>query len=246
MPAPYFLHSNILRAATVVSEATIANFGFANCIDGRTSTQMGLASGATRDVVIDFGSAKAMTHCAFAHHNLSGATLTMAGSADNSSYTTIATITPSNNYVQVHEFSSASYRYLRLRFSGHSTAIYISDLFVGIALELPYGMPFGFVPPELSDQDAIDANMTGNGALAGISVTTKPKKCKVSLQDYESSWFDSYWSAFASNAKLYPFYFLWAPSKRAMFCTVDGKIGDVAYSNHTRLSHTLNLEGFVE
>lgn len=246
MPAPYFLHNNILRAATVVSEATISNFGFANCIDGRTSSQMGIASGATRDVILDFGSARAFTHCAFASHNLSGSTLTLAGSSDNSTYTTVSTISPSSNVVQCHEFTSASYRYLRLRFTGMSGSVYISDLFVGTALELPYGMPVGFVPPEMSDQDAIDTNMTGNGAVAGISVTRKPKKIKVQLQDYESSWFDSSWPSFSANSKLYPFYFLWAPGKRAAFCVPDGKIGDVAHTYHTRMTITLSLEGFVE
>ena len=152
MPAPYFLHNNILRGATVISEATISNFGFANCIDGRTSSQMGVASGATRDIVLDFGSAKAFTHCAFASHNLSGATLTLAGSSNNSTYNTVAIIAPTSNVVQVHEFSSASYRYLRLRFTGMSGNVYISDLFVGVSLDLPYGMPVGFVPPELADR----------------------------------------------------------------------------------------------
>lgn len=246
MPAPYFCYNNLLRGVTVVSEATLANFTLVKGTDGRTSSQVGMASGATRDIIVDFASAQTFTHFALANHNLSGTTVTLAGSSDNSTYTTVATISVANNYVQTHEFASATYRYLRLRFADHTANIYASDIFVGTALALPYGLPFGFVPPEQSDQDAIDVNMTGNGAIAGISVTRKPRQCKVQMQDYDSSWFESNWAAFVASLKLYPAYFLWAPAKRAMYFVIDGKVGDLPYTNHTRQSITLSIEGFVE
>lgn len=246
MAAPLFLYNNLLRAATIVSEATITNFGFAKALDGGTSTQAGFASGANRDVILDFGSAQTFDHLAVAAHSLSGTTLTIAGSSDNVSYTDIDAVTFSNNYVQIHEIDQGNVRYVRLRFSGMPTSVYVSDIFLGEALELPYGMPQGFVPPEFGDQDTVETNMTGNGALVGITVTRKPKRSKVQMQDYESSWFASNWSALIASLKLYPAYFLWAAGQRAFFCTLQKQAPQPQYSTNTRQSCTLDLEGFVE
>lgn len=246
MPAPLFCYNNLLRQATIVSEATISNFGFAKALDGGTSTQAGFAPGASRDVIVDFTSAKSFDHVCVAGHNLNGVTLTLAGSADNVSYTDIDALTYDNNHVQVSEIDAGSARYLRLRFSGMGGNAYVSDIFVGEALELPYGIPHGFVPPEQGDQDAIDTNMTGNGAIVGITVSRKPKSTRVSLQDYHASWFEAHWYDLIETMKLYPVYFLWGDGKRAFYCTLQRKPPQPSYNSNIRQSATLDLEGFVE
>lgn len=246
MAAPLFCYNNLLRSATIVSEATITNFGFAKALDGGTSTQAGFAAGAARDVIVDFGSARSFDHVCAAGHNLSGVTLTIAGSSDNVSYTDIDAVTFSSNVVQVHEIDPGNVRYVRLRFSGMAGSVYVADLFLGTALELPYGIPHGFTPPEQGDQDVIDTNMAGNGALVGITITRKPKRTRLPLQDYPGSWFEANWSGLIESMKLYPAYFLWAAGKRAFYCTLARTAPSPAYNSNIRQSATLELEGFVE
>lgn len=241
-----FFYDNLLRAATVVSEDTITNFEFINCLDGRTSSQVGLATGASRDIVVNLGSAKTFSAVCVAAHNLNGVTLTVAGSTDNVSYTDINSIVYDNNYVRCDSITSSAYQYVRFRFSGHAANVYISDLFLGGSLDLLYGVPHGWTPPEQADADEIETNMTGNGSIAGISVTRKPKPVRLKLDDYPSSWFETYWGDFIESLKQYPAYFLWAPGKRAFYFTPDRKIGSPSFNSNTRQSVTLSLEGFVE
>ncbi len=246
MPATFF-YDNLLRGATVVSEDTITNFELAEGLDGRTSTQVGMSSGATRDIIVDFGSAKTFEYVCVANHNLNGTTLDVAGSSDDVTYTPISSIVYDNNYVRADQITESTYRYVRLRFSGHAADIYIADIFVGQAdLELLYGVPYGFTPPEQADQDRIKANITGGGALVGLEVEKKPKPVNLSLNDYPASWYESNWQAFTDSLKQYPAYFLWATGKRAMYFTIKGKIGSPVHRSNLRQSITLKMIGFVE
>jgi len=241
-----FYYDNLLRSATVLSEDTATDFEVERGLDGRTSTQVGMETGANRDLVFDFGSAKSFSHVCVANHNLNGATLTVAGSSDNATYTTVGTIAYDNDYVRVDAVTSSSYRYLRLRFSGHASTIYIADIFVGQPLSLLYGIPHGFTPPEQADQDEIQAHMTGGGSLVGISIKQKPKRIRLALNDYPASWFKSNWLAFTESMKIYPGYFLWKDGERAMFFTFDRLIGIPAFRGNIRQSINLNMIGFVE
>lgn len=243
---PHFLYDNVLRSATVVSEDTLTNFEFANCVNGNTSSQMGLATGADRDVVLDLGVSKTFDYVCVAAHNLSGTTLTLAGSADDVGYTDIDTVVYGNNYVLVDQITQASYRFLRLRFSGHAGDIYISDLFIGAALEWPHPMPFGFSPPEDADEDLINSNRSGGGALLGQSVEVKPIKIKVPLVDVLESWFDAYWNDFKDSIKRSPGYFVWRDGARALYFTPFRRIGSTSYTAANRKSITLTVEGFIE
>ena len=246
MAAPLFCYDNILRTATVLSEDTITNFGFSNALDGGTSTQVGMAIGSNRDIVVDLGSTKAFDYFCVAGHNLNGTTITIAGSSDNVSYSDIDSVVFSNNYVSVNNISSGNVRYVRFRFSGMAGSIYIADIFLGTALSLPYGLPHGFVPPEQGDQDIIETNMTGGGALVGISVTRKPKKTSINLQEYSSSWFETYWFDLIETMKVYPIYFLWKEGKRALFCTLERTPAQPAFTSNILQSTKLDLQGFVE
>lgn len=246
MPAPYFLITNKLRAATILSEATVANFGFANALDGRTSTQAGFASGAGRDVVFDFGSAQTISHVGHAAHSLAGSTMALHSSTNNSTWTLRLSWIAQAGVYTYELGTSFSARYLRLTVTPAAGTVYVSDFFAGQAIELPYGMPFGFVPPEFGDDDQVETNMTGNGAIVGTTVTRRPKKTSVDMRDYPSSWFDTNWLTITEGLKQYPGYFLWGTGKRPMFCSLDRKAPRASFSNHIHMSAKLELEGFVE
>lgn len=248
MPTPVICHDNYLAssATSVVSEDTEAGKGFASCVNGNTVTKMSLLPGSTRDVIVDLGQSKTFRYFCVAVHSLSGTTVNISGSEDDSAYTDIVAISFLSNDVRVEEIPESTYRYVRFRFTGMPSTAYVADMYLGDGLELENGIPVGFVPPEQADKDKIKANFTGRGGLVGLDVERNPKKIRLPLNDYLDTWFLQNWKAMVDNLKSYPGYLLWKDGARALFFVLDGEPGDPKYTYHNRQSVTLNLQGFVE
>lgn len=242
--------NNYLRGASVVSEATISGFPFANCVDGRTSTTTGFATGATRSVVLNFGSSKSIGAIGFARSNLfaRGATLTFAGSADNVSYTDFSTITPAADIVRLQTLGApVSYQYVRVSVSGHSGDVYVSDIYAGDYLALPSNVDRNFAPPEYSDNDEIISNLTYTNDLAGLIIQPKLKNAQFKFDTIETTWIDEYWPAFSASIKRYPFYWIWKTGKRAFYCWPEKSIGSLKYSSDGKfLSVSFKVEGITQ
>lgn len=240
-------YNNVLRAATIDSEDTAAGYPFSNALTGRTSEQVGFSSGASRVVDFDNGSAVAVSALCVAHHNLGsvGATLTLSGSADDATYTPLVTQSFTNDNVSFLTFTEASYRYLRLTVSGHGGAAYIGDVFAGPVLTLPFGPNTGWTQPSQSDDDEITANVTGAGAIAGVSIIARPKATEIEFRDFDKSWFDSNWSSLVASLKQYPAYYLWKASERAMYFIPAKSIPGPKFTTHVHQSATISIIGLV-
>lgn len=242
--------NNFLRSATVVSESTETGFPFSNCIDGRTSTTAGFESGATRTVIVDFGSARTMSAVGFARSNLAtrGATITFAGSSNNVSYTDFAAISPASDIVTLQALgSSVSYRYVRISVSGHSGDVYISDIYVGDHLVLPSNADQSFAPPEYCDNDEVISNLTYTNELAGLIVQRKLKTAQIKLDSVEPSWMESHWLDFAASVKRYPIYWVWKTGKRAFYCWPEKNIGSPKYAQSGKyFAISFKVEGITE
>lgn len=249
MALPYFLITNQLRDATVISDETITDHPIENALDGRTSTQAGFEAGATRTVIFDFGTTVNLTHFGYVGTNLGtvGGSISFAHSSDNVTYTNSTT---TNFFATVYTAELGAVltnRYLRVRISNHYADVYISDLFVGEAIELPYDVPVGFVRPEWADEDTIETNMTGGGAIVGVTVTRRPKKTSLDMRSYPSEFFSSYWDVMIRGLKEYPGYFKWRDGvANAMYCSLVGKAPRPSYTSHMHLSVKLDLEGIVD
>lgn len=242
--------NNYLRSAAVVSEATISGFPFANCVDGRTSTTAGFASGATRTAIINLGTSKSISAVGFARSNLfaRGATLTFAGSADNVSYTDFATITPAADVVTLQSLGApVSYQYVRVSVSGHSGDVYISDIYVGDYLVLPSNVDQSFSPPEYCDNDEVISNLTYTNELAGLIVQRKLKTAQIKLDSVEPSWMEIHWLDFAASVKRYPIYWVWKTGKRAFYCWPEKNIGSPKYAQSGKyFAISFKVEGITE
>lgn len=245
MPAPFFMVDNPLRGATVIAEDTITGFEFNNALDGSTSTQAGFLTGAARSVTFDLGVSTQLRFFGAAAHNMTGARVQIETSPNGSSFTVARTVYFSAG-VTVSEFAALSTRYLRITIDTFAVDGYVSDLFIGDAVELPYGMPVGFIPPEFADEDEINTNMTGNGAIVGIELNQRPKKIQVKLDDYEASWMASNWPILRDGLKQYPGYFLWSDTGQPFYGSFDGGADKPKYTSHNRMSGKVNMIGFTE
>jgi hypothetical protein len=243
----YFAYDNFLRTATILSEDTTTNFEMVKGLDGRGYSRAGFESGADREVVFDFGTIKTFNLLLLANHNLGavGATITILVSSDNVSYSSVGASTITTDYVTEWSQSNRTYRYVKIKISGHTGAAYIGDLYLGTKLDIPYGMPRGFISPDQYDTDTITTNITGNGALAGVDVIERPKRCKIPLKNFERSWFDDNWAAFVASTKLFPSYFVWGSGERPIYFTFYKKVGSPKFTTNNRQSVTLDVEGVV-
>lgn len=243
----YFAFDNFLRGAAVLSEATITDFEMVKGLDGRGYSRAGFLNGANRVVIFDFGETKTFNVLFLANHNFgsAGASITLDGSSDNSSWTGLGTKAFTDDNVTEWSMSDRAYRYVRMTVLNHTISAYAADIFIGDKLELPYGMPKGFISPDQYDADKVSTNVTGNGSLVGVDVKAMPKRCKIPMMNFERSWFDANWASFVASVKQYPAYFLWGTGERPLYFTFYKKVGSPKFTTTTRQSVTIDVEGIV-
>lgn len=228
------LYENIFRSATILSDGASTNFKTTKALDGRTATQAEYASGATREVVFDCGSADAGNTFCIARHNLGsvGATVTVQRSSDNATYTTAFSVTPTDNSVIYSKQTQINYRYYKIRISGHSAAAYIADMAFGLRADLERSQKHGFIKPEFSDNDKIIPNVTRGNNLVGLTVDSALKTATFDLFYYSSSFFSSHWSALVATMKLYPIYISWDDTEKPFYCWPDSNMPEPEYSKN--------------
>ena len=246
------LYGNVIRNGTPSSIGTVSG-SIANLIDGRTSTSESFASGATREFIIDYGSATNVNCLGVARSNLYsvGATVTIQGSTDNVSYSTLFSLTPTNGDVQVKlDSTTHSYRYYKIQISGHSNTVNITDIAIGEAKILERDQAFGFKPPVYADGDTVIPNITRGRNLVGLTIKQGPKRIKLSLPYYTVSFFSD-WAILTDSIKKFPFYLVWKGdnTSEAFYCWPYNKVPEPKYSKnisgYAYLDTTLDLEGIT-
>lgn len=247
------LYDNIVRTASPSAIGTVSA-SIDSLRDGRTSSSEKFAVGATRSFVIDNGSAKTINTLGIARHNLgsAGATVTIQGSSDNASYSTLFSVSPSNDKVIMEiKSSNYSYRYYRVQVSSHSIEAFATDIALGVRLDLERDQRHGFIPPEFSDGDRVIPNVTRGQNLVGLTVKPGPKRLRLDLRYYTSSFFSS-WSTLTDSLKSFPFYLHWKKDNTSVpfYCWVRDRMPQPRYSksvsNYSYLDARMDLEGFTE
>lgn len=245
---------NYVRTGTASSIGTVSG-SIAGLVDGRTGTSESFATGATREFVIDGAIALTVNCLGIARHNLNtaGATITIQGSTDNVSYSTLFSQTPPDNRCVMYFTSNYSYRYYKVQISGHSEAVFATDIALGGAIALDRDQKAGFISPFMADSDIVTPNITRGQNLAGLSVESKLKRVRMRMNYYSSS------NAFVSNITLikdalkkYPVYIKWKESNdsEAFYCWPYRGMPNLKYSanipGYEYFDGILDLEGITE
>jgi hypothetical protein len=245
------LYENIIRDFTVLTDESADSIN--NSHDGRTSTSTSFATGATRSIVVDCTSARTVNCLAFGRNNAgsTSTTITVQGSTDNASYSTLFTKDPTDDRVKFYIQSNYSYRYYKIQISGHSNTVYFADLALGEYLSLERDQKAGFISPLYADSDRVVNNITRGQNLVGISIKEGLKRVKLSLPYYTSSWFSD-WEALITVLKAFPIYLHWKAdnSDQAFYCWIRDKFPEPKYSKNVSgyayLDVDLDLEGIIE
>lgn len=232
MGTPLFGADNRLDQDTVIlSAAADPDFPGSNLNDDRTYTvyRNNLAT-AGLNIVTDAGSAVNVDYFMLAGHDLSdpnkdaaGAVkLTFQSSPDDIVYTTIFTVTPSDNKLIARSFLPAvSERFFRIRLTRASAfKVNLGELQWGTGVRAPFGFEVGFDP----DAERLRArfNQTHTGNFVGSTVQFTERQADINLRimpdsfvsdDTSPGGFRDFWNNHARLLK--PFLFLWNPGTLA-------------------------------
>ncbi len=251
------LGSNLLKAASIVSETTTSGYPAKNLVNGRTSNQAGFTYGTTGEVVFDLGasvnySGKTLG-IGIAKHNLGSttSTLSIAFSADNSTYSSATSFNMTTNFPQILTLTySSSFRYVRFRVTNHDSQAYVSDLTFNELIDTKSGQQSGYVSPFWAFNDEVVSSVTRTGELAGLTFITKPRQFKINLQKLELSDF-SILTTLTNMILSGPFYFRWATTEddgidgEVAFCWIKNKMMQIKYDSVTTVGTSFDCEGIV-
>ncbi len=247
------LYNNLFRDSSVVIENTQNGFGFAKCIDGRTSTHTKAIIGANSGIILDLGSQKSFDSFAIARHTFgtTGGTISISGSNDGITYTSIeANYSTTSNQNIFIDLGSQTYQYVQVVINDTNDANTWADMFIGPHLALERSQQHGFIRPGLRDGDTIVSNVTRGKELAGLTVKQGLERVVFRLPYYTSAWLGEFLSL-RDTMKLYPIYILWDESRTEtpftsgeppFFCWPTSELPAPRYSKNISGYYDLNLD----
>lgn len=161
---------------------------------------------------LDAGSSKMANYLGIASHSLgsSGSTVTIASSPDNSTWTDIDSLTPSDDSPIMFLFANRTARYWRLSISG-STIPSVGVVYVGPVLEMMRPCFAGLSPINLSRVTTIRPNKSEGGQWLGRSIIRNGSSMTVTYNNLGGQWYRTYFDPFVENARSYPFFYAWRP-----------------------------------
>lgn len=159
---------------------------------------------------LDAGSSVSANYFGIGAHTLSGCAISIQGSNDNVSYTTIDTLTPSDNSQIMFLFAPVSYRYWRLYISSGSIPS-VGVIYVGTTLDMIRPYYAGVSPISLNKTTVIRPNRSEGGQWLGRTVIRQGSSMSAEFKNLDNAWVRNTFSQFIDDAVLYPFFFAWRP-----------------------------------
>jgi len=215
---PTFGADSLLDSDTLTSSpAADAGFPLANLKDDRVFTIYKPSAAGTLDIQTDAGVGQTsnVDYFGMIGHdlNLRGATLTFQHSPLGSVWTTVFTVTPSDDLVIFRSFTQVSKRFFRARITGAAAAVAIGQLQWGTKVEMPYGMASGFDP--LAERSELGFNGSQTGNIVGSVHRFTERRAALRFPLVESTFVDGttlgqfreFWDNHAGIGK--PFFVSW-------------------------------------
>lgn len=226
---------NLLRTATLTASADSANVD--NVHDAFLTDFWQPGAGA-QTIVIDHGSAVAIDYWGFsANLGSDGASIAIAWSDDDISYTTIETLNPTTNDVVMSEVTSVSHRYTKVTVTG--TAPKIARLNVGTTVELIGTLTTPFTSPKNATEYVYTTNVTEVGLPGGRNVKRTKTPVKMKFKNVPVTWIDNDWPAIDELVRGDLVFLLWDALNRpteAALCWITNDVkpswSDVIYNTY--------------
>ena len=239
-------------SGTVLASTSAAGYAAANAATIRTdSFWQPTALAATWR--LDFATAQSVSYCGIAAHDLGtkACTILVQSSPDGATWTTRATVVPTDDGAIMALFATVSARYWRVSISGASGNPTIGVIQFGAVTELPERCAYtGSVSFERTRGASYSANNTEGGQWAGRSLVRTALSPQMAVEHLSEAWIASEWDAFALNCETSPFFIADRPSAYPKSCAYAWTRADLRTSRdiaNAAISNSINLEltGFL-
>ncbi len=242
-------YDNFVPAATVTATSAEAVWPVDSVQRENTFERWQPTSG-NGSITIDNGTEKPADYIGIAAHTLgaSSSTVTVEHSSDNSSWTTIETVSPADSSAIMVIFAEVTDRYFRVSVAG-STAPQIGVIYLGVALAMQRAIYSGHTPITLGRRTVKRPTKSQDGQFLGSSTIRNGLQTGFAWKHLKAQWYRDNFDPFVKAARNKPFFIAWRPSK------FPGEIGycwstnDITPSNMGVLDYmdvSMSVEGYAD
>jgi hypothetical protein len=201
-------------------------------------------------ITIDNGTAKSADYIGIAAHTLgtTGSTITIAHSADNSTFTTIDTISPSDNSAIMVLFANTPARYFKVTLAG-PTAPQIGVIYLGVAMAMERAIYSGHTPVTLGRMTEKRPTKSESGQFLGTSTIRRGLQTSFSWTNLKADWYRQYFDPFVKSARTKPFFIAWRPAKfpnEIGYCWSTNDITPANAGGLDYMSVSMTVEGYAD
>lgn len=188
---PTILWNNIFASGTLSASSEATGYPKENAISEATYSAW-QPSSLPAQLTVDYGSPVAVDSAALVAHNCgtSGNTTLVESSTDNSTWTTRATITPTDDTTILALFTSVTARYWRFNFSG-GTAPFVGVAMAGARFNFPAGVMPPYTPVWLSQRYELLTATTLGGQFLGNRVLRQGGQTSINLVSVDRTFGES-------------------------------------------------------
>ncbi|MGI9159853.1 MAG: hypothetical protein ACR2K1_08890 [Saprospiraceae bacterium] len=212
--SPVVGYANKVTTGNVAATTAQANYPATNLANPATHLfWKGNAATATEDLIIS-GLTGTSDYVGIAKHNFgtAGIVVTLAGSTDGSTYTTLATHTPTTDLPIMFLVAAAAYTNFRIRLTVGATKPQAAVVYCGEALRFQRRIYVGHTPITLGRRITKMIGRSQSGNYLGNVVIGEDRATSVALQNLTASWYRAYMDPFVVAAQTAPFFFAWRPT----------------------------------
>lgn len=180
---------------------------------------------------LDAGSTVSVNYFGIAAHTLgsNNCAVTIQSSPDNSTWTTIDSISPTSDAPLMFLFAPVSARYFRISITGSIPSVGV--VYVGTTLDMLRPCYGGLTPISLSRDTVIRPNRSEGGQWLGRTAIRSGSSMGVAYKNLENNWVRTSFRSFINDAVLYPFFFAWRPDNYPDDCGYVWVQDDIKPSN---------------
>lgn len=203
----------ILADGTLAASASADGFPVSELQNPATYLEWRGASAAQHTITLELPSPQTADYVGIARHNFgsAGIAYTLETSDDDVAYSPVATDTPDDDKVIIHEFASASAQYWRLTLAAGSAAPRIAVLYIGEMLTVERRIYVGHTPIPFGRRRRISTGRSENGQFLGRVRQSTLLATRVSLGNLDPDWYRQNLDPFADASDETPFFWAWRP-----------------------------------
>lgn len=207
----------------------------------------------THEILIDLGIEKEVDYISIFSHDLGQTSSTVKLQYDNDGLGTWIdasnALTSDNGQVIFEVLTPFTKRYLKLVIDANVSIPSIGIVSIGKTIEMQTGLPVGFIPAHMAQENQYVNSTSDTGLLLGRSLIRKSNKTTISAKYVTPEWVRDVWVPFLNHAQQKPFFFSWDHEKypeESVFCVTYKKIAKPKYTNVIYMSVSLKVEAWYE